>query len=488
MINKKNSLTFFLAFSVLMHLIAAYYSVGFHHPDEHFQILEFANYKLGNIDSNMLAWEFDAQIRPSLQPIISMGIIKSCAFFTTSPFTQAFVLRLIASLASLLSVFHFVKHLPENKLPYWSKFSLYFFSFCLWYLPFVHARFSSETGASVFMLLALVQFFKFDVSKKFIHALLAGVFWGLAFEFRYQTGIMILFYGLWLLIYRFNDFKIHLLQALGFLFVIGVSLLLDYYFYGSIVFPPYNYFTENIVNDVASSFGTAPWHFYYLMTMRRLFLPISLLHIAAFLYLIIYRRNHLLFWLIVPFVIIHSMIPHKETRFLFPLLFISPYAVCLVIHAFKEKFRQFSSRFSELKILWVLWVTMLPLTIWKSIYPANNYINVIHYITDNYKEINLLYLHDIKPNTLLQLSFYDPEEIINSEHVLITNLEENQSLKTKDLYMVLTRDKMLELQKTHAINFSLIKDFAPPFYDLLTPMDFLKIDTPEKLYRATLVN
>jgi phosphatidylinositol glycan class B len=47
-----------LAFAFILHLLAAIFSVGFYHTDEHFQILEFLNYKLGRSTGAELAVEF----------------------------------------------------------------------------------------------------------------------------------------------------------------------------------------------------------------------------------------------------------------------------------------------------------------------------------------------------------------------------------------------------------------------------------------------
>lgn len=43
----------FLAGAVLC-TVAAWCTIGYHHPDEHFQIWEFANYKLGRISASDL--------------------------------------------------------------------------------------------------------------------------------------------------------------------------------------------------------------------------------------------------------------------------------------------------------------------------------------------------------------------------------------------------------------------------------------------------
>ena len=57
--------------AVSMHLVIAWFSEGYYHFDEHFQIIEFANYKLQNIEAKDLPWEFTYQMRSGFHPFIA---------------------------------------------------------------------------------------------------------------------------------------------------------------------------------------------------------------------------------------------------------------------------------------------------------------------------------------------------------------------------------------------------------------------------------
>ncbi|HMG16209.1 MAG TPA: hypothetical protein VK590_12215, partial [Saprospiraceae bacterium] len=87
--------------ALFVFLITAYFSVGYYHLDEHFQILEFCNYMLGKSSASDLPWEFQQHIRPALQPALAWAIIK-LVYFTgiKSPFAWALILRLISALLS----------------------------------------------------------------------------------------------------------------------------------------------------------------------------------------------------------------------------------------------------------------------------------------------------------------------------------------------------------------------------------------------------
>ena len=67
----------------LFTLLFALLSRGFYHPDEHFQILEYAHLKLfGAETTDYLPWEYHAMMRPGLQPFIAwlLGRSRRSAF------------------------------------------------------------------------------------------------------------------------------------------------------------------------------------------------------------------------------------------------------------------------------------------------------------------------------------------------------------------------------------------------------------------------
>ena len=63
--------------SIILILLAAYFSVSCHHPDEYFQIIEFANYKMGGTNLQDLPWEFSNTMRPGIQPFIALVLMKA---------------------------------------------------------------------------------------------------------------------------------------------------------------------------------------------------------------------------------------------------------------------------------------------------------------------------------------------------------------------------------------------------------------------------
>ena len=100
---QKERQAFLLALFLL--ILTSYFSVGYHHFDEHFQILEFAGLKLDLTTQSELPWEYHSQMRAALQPAIVVG--AHAAFrvlgLAENPFTIAFLLRCTSAILSLVA-------------------------------------------------------------------------------------------------------------------------------------------------------------------------------------------------------------------------------------------------------------------------------------------------------------------------------------------------------------------------------------------------
>lgn len=65
----------------LVTLLYAVLSTGVYHPDEHFQILEYAHMKLfGKPAPEQLPWEYGLKMRPGFQPMIAYAVGKLLLF------------------------------------------------------------------------------------------------------------------------------------------------------------------------------------------------------------------------------------------------------------------------------------------------------------------------------------------------------------------------------------------------------------------------
>jgi GPI mannosyltransferase 3 len=125
----------------------------------------------------------------------------------------------------------------------------------------------------------------------------------------------------WLFFVDKRDWISLFIVALGIMAAIFIGVLIDHWFYGQWVFIPYNYLNVNLLQGKAGSvFGVMPFWWYVPEFIARMTPPVSvvllLLAVKGFKSL----KNHILIWAMVPFIVVHFMIGHKELRFLFPAL------------------------------------------------------------------------------------------------------------------------------------------------------------------------
>lgn len=314
--------------------LAAWFSLGYHQMDEHFMILEYARYRDGLVPHRLIPWEFLGEIRPSLQPYLAEGIFSLLARIgIQDPFIQTFLIRLLCGWLAFGTAWKFGQKFAPSGSGHARDSRWWFASIALlWFLPYLYVRFSSENMGGISLVLALICLPGIESGKqlhiRFVPALLCGLLLALSFFFRFQMAFAILGLLLWLL-WKARPLP-QVLAGLLCGAAIGVSLNLwaDYSFYGHWVLTPYNYFHANIVEDVASQYGVQPWYAYIGMFLNTAAPPISILLLGLFFLGLVRRPAHPLVFIVVFFLLGHISVPHKELRFLYPVLL--PFlAICL---------------------------------------------------------------------------------------------------------------------------------------------------------------
>ncbi len=367
-------------FPFVVFVITAYNSVGFYHADEHFQILEFAMYKLNGAEHAGLPWEFFEQIRPTLQPTIAYGMIKLLQFAgINDPYHWAFVLRLLTAVLAFFLIKSFAEETSKSCEDSKKKQVYILASFLLWFVPFISVRFSSETWSGLFFFWAVLAYLR----KEMRQPLVLGLLLGMSFLFRFQIAFAILGFGLWVLIVRKDSFLSVVKMALGFFVILGLGALLDTWFYGNFVFTPWNYFYSNIVEDVASSFGTSPIDFYFSRTLFEPTLPIGLLISVSMIFLLVKNWKSMYLWIIIPYLFFHSIVPHKEYRFMFPMVY---FVVPLVWEAYGYLKKRKWSFYPKIGLALLLMVNFVALAV-VMIKPAGiGYIEIAKFIHKEYSD------------------------------------------------------------------------------------------------------
>jgi phosphatidylinositol glycan class B len=406
--NYKN---YFLGGLILI-LISAFFGVGSHHPDEYFQIFEFANYQLGNISEDQLPWEFTEKMRPTFQPQLTAVFIKFCYLIGISnPFTIALILRVLIGFIVWTVTSQIVLKFLEKESKSELKLFLVLITSFLWFTPYLYSRFSSEI-LSMALLLRVVYLIEYT-DKKPWH--LIGFYLAISFFTRFQLAFAII----GVIIYVLIRIKPHITNVIWamFGFLVGIALMveLDTQFYGEFVFTPWEYFRANILEQKAAGFGTSP--FYQYIIDGFLYLTPTLSIIVLPLLCIGIWKNKTSIWslMFIFFFLGHSIVGHKEIRFLFPMIFTIIVLTYLGVQEVFEK-KWFQNRrkvfINVFKVVFALNLIILPI---RTILPAQEafvYFQKMSKIAEPRPSIFIGYQRAPFRYAHLPVNFYKNENVI----------------------------------------------------------------------------
>jgi phosphatidylinositol glycan class B len=328
------------ALSLALIVLAAARSNGFHHPDEHFQTLEFAASKLGRADVHDLPWEYAFRMRGWLQPglyVLEARLLTALGL--SDPLTWAFGFRLTSGLLAWVAMGALIRCLP-TWLPDAAQSRLAVKALCLaWFIPYLSVRTSSESLAGSLLVLGLATLTRARrpepgaIVLPSVRALLvSGLLLGAAFEMRYAVGIAIASLLAWAVVMDRVPVRRMLWAAAGVLSAIGVGTVVDRWGYGDWTSPALHYFFQNLVaGRAAERFGVLPWYGYFWLAATGPAAPLVLLVMAGCIVGWLRWPRHVLTWTTAPFVVVHALIAHKELRFLFPLALLAPVLIVLAL-------------------------------------------------------------------------------------------------------------------------------------------------------------
>ncbi len=325
---------------VLFTLLYAIFSHGVYHSDEHYQILEYAHMKLFGVPTaDHLAWEFPLAMRSGVQPFAAWCVGRALvALGIYSPYLWVFLLRLASGALSVAALLFFGRAVRDELGDERQERIYLAWGFLLWFLAYLHVRFSAEMLAGNSLLLlagTTLRYLASDGRREAGWGLLLGLLAGATFIGRYQTGFALLGFGLWLLVYR-RRWRLFAGMVPGAAAMLVLGLLCDRWLYGTWTLVPYNYLRENIFNGHMLAFGVKPWWYYFSGSLLESGVLFGLLVWAATLWFFWTRRHHVVAWMLVPFLLVHFFMGHKEVRFLFPVLFFAPYFITLFLGRFRS--------------------------------------------------------------------------------------------------------------------------------------------------------
>lgn len=410
--------------SAVILILTSVFSLGYFHFDEHFQILEFAGLKLDLTTPENLPWEYHYQMRPSVQPLIVVCLYRLLSLFgISSPFAITFLLRLLSAAFSF-SGFWLLYNVYSNSINdrFLQKWYL-LLSFFLWFLIFISVRFSSENWSGVSFIIAFALYLRAE-KHNFILCLFVGLFLGFSFITRYQAGFLTAGFLAWIMLVRREKLTNVFALIAGIIFIVFLGILSDRWFYGEWTLTSWNYFEANILQDRISGFGIKPWYYYIETFFVKGIPPFSLLFILSLLIILVFERTGPITWSILPFLVIHFMIGHKEMRFLFPVAGLLPVIVIKAMDVVQRNYVKdlTANKYFQL-FMKVFFIVNFMLLLFISFRTADQQVRLYRKIYYGYTEQTTLYYFNENPYLrVLDIQFYkrknlEIKQIISSDSI-----------------------------------------------------------------------
>lgn len=437
-----------IVISLFVHLLCSIFSTGFLHFDEHFQIIEFLNLKLGGINPQSLAWEYQEKIRPWFQIYAYMPFIKFFHLFgVTNPFFLAFILRLVTSLFAWWSTNLLYPLLDQwfSKKSY--KDYAFLFLHLTWFIPFIHTRTSSESFSISFFILGLTFLLH---NPNTWRSLLSGLFFGLCYQARYQMALPVAILWIVSLFTKKIPIKNLIVNSLGVIIGFSSGFLFDYLGYGVFNFGLWHYYRTNIQEGIMANVQHYPWYWYFRWGFIRGIPPISLPLIIGTVWFWCKRPLHFLTLATLPLFLFHSFMGHKEVRYIFSIAVFTPIFFFSMLEFYHEKLKNFYLKKWVRKALYFIVGLNFLLLIIISFKPANVAVNFYQKVWG--QNIQHLFVKDEDPFTMvgLPLQFYRPPQlkttIFNSFEELPNNKEIFVFTKTGDGFFRLYEKENCALQ------------------------------------------
>jgi len=277
-----------------------------------------------------------------------------------------------------------------------------------------------------------------------------------------------------------------MLMCLVFLVITGWALMIDRWFYGYYQLTFWNYFSVNIIQDVASQFGTSPWYKILQYSIFAPTWPIGLLITLSVITLILMDYKSVFLWCLIPFVAVHMFIAHKELRFLFPIAWLIPVIIILAY----QKLQQINIRFIYiiknrkairnlcavmLSMIIMINVLALAIAINKPAGTGNKFITKHIQEKHRYQKIKLLYTSGNNPYApwpFLKENFYSNKNVSTKKIFSAFDIQHNIPSKDTILMVCISRKELRHFIQDSKLSKGkvLIEQQAPPAWS----QEFLK--------------
>lgn len=321
----------------------SFHDDGIYWPDEIYQSLEPAHRLV--FGYGLIAWEFVQGARSWALPGVVAAILKASALFGgTEPRTYLIVDRLFFSavgVATAYATYQLARACGASRVAGACAAALFSLSApAIYFAP----RAMSETASALPVVLAFALCLQPGASRW--ERIAGASLLGIAVMLRLQNGLFCV--GL-VAIFAARRQWVALLEIAFTLALWALLLgLLDKLTWGGWFHSALVYLRANVIEHKAEEWGVSPFGYYARVLWTSM--PFPSLVIAPLALLSIVRSPGLAF-ISLGFVLLHSFIPHKELRFIFPALPLLCALAGIGISVLEGRFKSAVSTFSAVAVL-----------------------------------------------------------------------------------------------------------------------------------------
>jgi phosphatidylinositol glycan class B len=197
-----------------------------------------------------------------------------------------------------------------------------------------------------------------------------------------------------------------LILSVAGIFAMVFCVFLDCKLYGQFELTPVNYYISNIIQHKAASWGIKPWWYYFYFFIVQTIPPIGVILLVFFLIGLYKKPKNVFVWCIIPFLIAHFFVDHKEMRFLFPMVFGFIYLTSIGIDKYIV-----SGKYKKLGriIFMICLIINIPILIFRSIIPSQEVMSYYKFLYNYTKENNITllgYEHSVYNLIGVNVNFY----------------------------------------------------------------------------------
>jgi len=335
LLTSKTLICFLFIIAFLERIIMAIIRSGYNHPHEIYRVLEPARKFI--FGSSVSIYEFDLKMLSYIPVLFHTIIIKALILSgVENPLYQTKILRLFYASLSMITVYGLYFCLKKFTNKKWAASGLLYV--VLWF-PFSYWQIHLFENILVSNILFLLIIFYLVQENKLSFALnlFAGTLLGLMFFIRFQSAfIPILFLIITVLDRRYKA----IIPAIsGFIVALIAFGYIDSLYGIPFLEAPFKNFDFNIMHSGATRNFGAQSPIYYFTHMFKFYSPLIFIILIPAIYSGSFVAKRISF-LALGYLLIHTIIAHKEFRFIFPILPILPVIGIAGLYHEREKIEQ----------------------------------------------------------------------------------------------------------------------------------------------------